>query len=195
MGIYKDKQRVGYEVFYGVEAMFFPPSRDLLALQKNVLLVSDKRDGYLLFLKINLDTLLRKGEKLKYLLREYESVPFMLVLEVHLSDLRRAENLPDVVDLLELLRTDFSVSLSLSGFELSVEDYNLTKHLSPDYIKLSVRELTCLPKESAELIVKLLEENTSSRVVFTHVESREDFEILPERALWLGYYEESLRSS
>ena len=195
MGVYRKSNRIGYEIFFGSEAKLFPPAQDLITLHRNILLVKDREDGILLFLNVNLKTLLEERETLGEVFRRSEDIPFLFVLEVSLSDFRELEDMDKLGDLFDSVRSEFSVSLSFSSVRLSPRDYSIIKRFSPDYVKMSVKEVRCLPREAIALVVELFEECTSSAVVFTHVESREEFDKLPDNALWLGYYEEKLLRS
>jgi len=194
MGVYKGDKKVGYEIFFGMEARSFPPREDLVNLHRNILLVKDRKDGFLLFLNVNLPTLIEEEERLRELFRESEDIPFIAVLELTIDEVRESferdgERLERV---LNAARYEFPAPISFSGMSITPEDYSLVKKFSPDYVKLSIKELSCLSPEAIETFVIMLEESTNSAVVFTHVESEEEFRKVPSEALWLGYYEEKI---
>ncbi|WP_157560551.1 hypothetical protein [Hydrogenivirga sp. 128-5-R1-1] len=194
MGVYRGDKRVGYEIFFGMEARNFPPREDLVNLHRNILFVKDRKDGFLLFLNVNLPTLIEEEDRLRELFRESEDIPFIAVLELTLEEIKEAfsKDAGELERVLNTARYEFPAPISFSGVSLTFEDYDLVRRFSPDYVKVSIKELSCLSPEAIETFVVMFEENTKSAVVFTHVESEEEFKKVPEEALWLGYYEEKL---
>ncbi|WP_457600318.1 hypothetical protein [Hydrogenivirga sp.] len=194
MGVYRDNKRVGYEIFFGMQARFFPPKEDLVNLHRNILLVKNRQDGFLLFLNVNLQTLIEERERLKELFQESEDIPFIAVLELRMDEVkeRLKENSEELERLLNDVRHTFPAPLSFSGVGVNVEDYELLKRFTPDYAKIPMKELGCLRRETIEGVVVMLEEATRSTVVFTHVETEEEFRKVPPEAMWLGFYEERM---
>lgn len=197
MGVYKGVKRIGYEIFFGMEARFFPPKEDLVNLHRNILMVRNRKDGFLLFLNVNLATVVEEKERLKELFRESEEIPFIAIVELRMDELKEyLDRYPrDIEETLSSVRYDFPAPLSFSGTKLTPEDYEVIKKFSPEYVKLSIKEVACLSQEAIETLILMFEEITSSAVVFTHVETEEEFRKVPRDALWLGYYEEQMLSA
>ncbi len=181
MGIYRGDEKIGCEVLMGKEAKHLSPFKDLLLLHTNILKAHREKEGLLLFLNLNILTLIKKGYEVGRLLKEGET-DYLIVVEVDIEEvIHYREDFKRV--------KDYVLLLSFDHVRLTPEHLEIVKTFSPTYIKMSIGEVGCLSKEGITVVRDMVQEVAQTSLVFTHVETQEDFKKLPEDSLWMGFYE------
>jgi len=185
MGVYRDTDRVGCEVFAGESARKFPSFKDLALFHLNLIKAKNECKGLLLFLNLNVQTLVAELHEIKRIL-EIEDKEEKVVLELDIESFLRYKS-----DL-SWIRREIP-RLSFDHVKLSQEHFEFIKSVSPDFIKISIKELKAPSRKSVRVIGEMVQDFTGSTLVVTHIETPAEFSVVSEKFLWMGFYELELR--
>ncbi len=185
MGVYRGAEKVGCEVFAGESARKFPSFKDVALFHLNLMRVKKTCRGLLLFLNLNVQTLVAEFQEIERIL-ENEGREANVVLELDIESLLRYEI--DIGRIREKIPR-----LSFDHVRFTQEHFELIKKVSPDYIKIPIKELEALSPKSIRVVGEMIQDFTGSTLVVTHVETPAEFSVVSDKFLWMGFYEQELK--
>ncbi len=185
MGVYRGAEKVGCEVFAGELARKFPSFKDAALFHLNLMRVKRTCKGLLLFLNLNVQTLIVEFQEIKRII-EIEGRDVNVILELDIESFLREGS-----DLTWIRRK--IPRLSFDHVRFAQEHFELIKKMSPDYIKIPIKELEALSPKSIPVVGEMIQDFTGSTLVVTHVETPAEFSLVSDKFLWMGFYEKELR--